>query len=268
MWLVILLASAPYPWLEGEPKHTIESRIAPPAGYTRVAAPEGSFAAWLRALPVKKGKPKVLLYNGSAKGNQDAHHLVVDIDVGERDLQQCADALMRLRAEYLRSRERHEDVCFRFTSGAKNPWSRWAKGERPRVNKKKVTWKQRKKPDDSYEVFRQYLEDVFMWSGSASLSLELATVTDARDVRAGDVYIQGGFPGHAILVVDAAENEAGERVFLLLQSYTPAQDMHVLTHPDSPISPWYPANTEEDLDTPEWSFERTDLRRFREHGCP
>ena len=76
----------------------------PPAGYRRVAAIDSSFAAWLRGLPIKPGKPKVRLYNGETKGNQDAHHAVLDIDTGERDLQQCADALMRLRAEFLRSR--------------------------------------------------------------------------------------------------------------------------------------------------------------------
>jgi hypothetical protein len=40
----------------------------------------------------------VLLYNGAPKFRQDVHAAVIDIDVGTRDLQQCADATMRLRA--------------------------------------------------------------------------------------------------------------------------------------------------------------------------
>lgn len=268
MVIVSLACASPYAWLEADPKDTIQSRVDPPPGFERVSAPADGFAAWLRGLPVKPGKPDVELYDGSPKGNQEAHHLVVDIDVGERDLQQCADVVMRLRAEYLRWQERHEDICFRFTSGDALPWSRWQRGERPRVRGKEVSWRKRAKSSADRETFRLYLDEVFLWAGSASLSLELRPVANVADVQIGDVYIQGGFPGHAVLVVDVATNNNGERVFLVAQGYTPAQDVHVLTHTDSDISPWYRAGRVGKLETPEWTFERTDLRRFSERGCP
>ena len=95
------IAKPPYAWLQASAWGSLRQRVAAPKGFQRVPAAAGSFAAWLRELPVKKGQPQVMLFDGHAKKNQTAHQLVIDIDVGRRDLQQCADAVMRLRAEYL-----------------------------------------------------------------------------------------------------------------------------------------------------------------------
>jgi hypothetical protein len=90
----------------------------------------GSFEDWLRHLPLKKGKPPVYLYNGRLKENQSAHYAVIDIDVGNSDLQQCADALIRLRAEYLYSIGDFSSIHFKFTSGHNAEYSRWREGYR------------------------------------------------------------------------------------------------------------------------------------------
>ena len=79
---------------------SVESTILPPTGYTREVCDEHSFAAYLRQLPLLPKGSKVLLYNGQEKRNQAAAFAVVDMEIGNRDLQQCADAVMRLRAEY------------------------------------------------------------------------------------------------------------------------------------------------------------------------
>lgn len=210
------------------------------------------------------------LHDGTLKGNQQAQHVVVDIDVGQRDLQQCADAVMRLRAEYLWASGRSEDVCFRFTSGHKAPWSDWRQGMRPQVSGNEVVWRPSAGADGRYSSFRRYLRSIFIYAGSHSLSRELAPVSDIQRIEPGDVFIQGGFPGHAVLVMDVAQDEdeaeSGQRRFLLAQSYMPAQDVHVLRHPGSD-SPWYPAR-EGTVLTPEWSFRSTDLKRFPGPGCP
>ena len=265
--VALALLASPYPWLASAARETIEARIAPPAGFRRVPALPGSFAEWLRGLPVKPGHPPVHLFDGRLKANQTAHYLVLDVDVGTRDRQQCADAVIRLRAEYLRAARAEDRICFRFTSGAPARWSAWREGMRPRIRGNAVTWEKRAQPDASYASFRRYLDVVFDYAGSFSLARELERVPDPRRIQAGDVFIQGGFPGHAVLVVDVAEDAAGRRAVLLAQSYMPAQDIHVLRNPGAPQSPWYVIDGDGPLATPEWRFPPGSLGRFGESSA-
>src|SRR5262245_29113468 len=109
-----------YHWSRPAPTpDTLASRIAPPPGFERVAVERGSFAAWLRGLPLKAPGAPVLLHTGAPKPRQDVHAAVVDIDVGTRDLQQCADAVMRLRAEWLFAGDRAREIAFNDTGSAK-----------------------------------------------------------------------------------------------------------------------------------------------------
>jgi hypothetical protein len=254
-----------YPWLgEREPQATIATEIPPPKGYERVAVEANSFAHWLRHLPLKKGDTPVYLYNGKKKMNQNAHCAVVDIDTGTRDLQQCADAIIRLRAEYLYSRGLYASIHFNFTSGDEASFTQWAAGYRPKVNGNKVHWVKKAGADSSYENLQRYLTTVSVYAGTYSLSKELKPRKDIQEMRIGDVFIEPGFPGHAVIVVDMAENKRYDRkVFLLAQSFMPAQDIHVLKNPDNVgLSPWYDLAFGRTLRTPEWRFKDSDLRYF------
>ena len=254
-----------YPWLDRrDERHTIAARIAAPEGYERDSLPPDSFGDWLRHLPLKPGNPPVMLYDGSRKGNQDAHVAVVDIDVGNRNLQQCADAVIRLRAEYLYSRARYQDIHFNFTSGDEAGYIRWMEGYRPVVHGNNVSWTRSAGRDSSHGAFRDYLNSVFTYAGSYSLSLELRRVDEVEDISIGDVFILGSFPGHAVMVVDTAVNPAsGDKVFLLAQSYMPAQEIHLLRNPtDEALSPWYTTDFGNILRTPEWIFRPSHLMRW------
>jgi hypothetical protein len=261
-------AKAQYPWRapQAAAADALAARFAPPPGYARVAAPAGSFAAWLRGLPLRAPGAPVLLHDGRRKRNQDVHVAVVDIDTGKRDLQQCADACIRLRAEYLYAQARPAAIHFKFTSGHDAAWPAWAAGQRPVVEGNSVRWARSAKPDASYPSFRQYLDVVFRYAGTLSLRKEMAPVPRVDELQPGDVFVIGGSPGHAVMVVDVAANaKTGAKVFLLAQSYMPAQDVHVLKNPtDAALSPWYPAAFGAKLVTPEWTFGPGDLRRFRE----
>jgi len=103
-----------------------------------------------------------------------------------------------------------------------------------------------------------------MYAGSYSLSQELYKIKDLSEMRIGDVFIEGGFPGHAVIVVDMAINRrTGKKLFLLAQSYMPAQGIHILKNPMNPkLNPWYELEFGETLQTPEWTFNKSDLKRF------
>jgi hypothetical protein len=54
------------------------------------------------------------------------------------------------------------------------------------------------------------------------------------------VIIRGGFPGHAVIVMNMAVTTEGKKIYLLAQSYMPAQDIHVLINPNNnDICLWY-----------------------------
>ncbi|MEO1339021.1 MAG: DUF4846 domain-containing protein, partial [Myxococcota bacterium] len=250
---IILLSIGAAPWPTSDDSVSLSKRLIPPDGYRRQHAAPDSFTAWLRRLPVKRGQPPVRLFDGRRKGYQQAQWLVLDVDVGRRNLQQCADAVMRLYAEWQWAQEDHARICFRYTSGHRLPWAKWANGYRPKVKGRNVSLERRSAPSTSYQTFRRYMRSVFTYAGTASLTRDLRPVTNRTDIQPGDVFIQGGFPGHAVIVVDVVENDDGHRLFALAQSYMPAQDIHVLRNPASD-GPWYSSTSSAArLHTPEWT---------------
>lgn len=261
-----IAATNSYPWMENRVAQRCIARNLPvPKGFIRTKVIAGSFADWLRNLPLKAAGTEILLHNGQRKPNQTFHAAVLDIDTGERDLQQCADAIIRLRAEYLFSLGKFDSIVFNFTNGNPAPYERWIRGYRPQVSGNTVRWERRTKPDTSYKSFRSYQDLLFIYAGTESLSRELDGPIDVKQMQIGDVFIRGGMPGHAVIVLDMAENKAtGAKVFMLAQSYMPAQDIHVLKNlKDAGLAPWYQLDFGEKLQTPEWEFLSTQLKRFK-----
>jgi hypothetical protein len=241
---------------------SVKTRFNTPDNFTRIKTPANSFAYYLQNFPLKAYNAKVHLYNGELKYRQDIHSAVLAIDVGKRDLQQCADATMRLRAEYLYKQKQYDKIHFNFTNGFKASYAKWRLGYRIRVKGNKVTWVKSAKPSVSYHSFRKYLTMVFSYAGTLSLSKELPAIP-IKDLQIGDIFIQGGSPGHAIIVMDMAEDKTGDKLFLLAQSYMPAQEIHILKNPNNKnTSPWYSTKNLTTLKTPEWIFTKDDIKRF------
>ena len=82
--------------------------------------------------------------------------------------------------------------------------------------------------DYSYPNFMRYMQLVFAYAGTLSLDKELKLVTNAGDLKAGDIFIHGGSPGHCFIVMDVVENANHQKQFLLAQSFMPAQNLQVL----------------------------------------
>jgi hypothetical protein len=160
-----------------------------PPGYTRENNEAGSFSEWLRKVTLKKNKT-VYKYDGSLKFDQSAQFAVIDMPVGNKDLQQCADAVMRLRAEYFYDRKEYNKIIFTDNNGTAyqfhEPYTR---------------------PN-----FDKYLERVFGMCGSASLAKQLRDHIEMKNAEAGDVLIRGGFPGHAEIIMDVATDDRGNKI--------------------------------------------------------
>ncbi|MBN2693471.1 DUF4846 domain-containing protein [bacterium] len=252
-----------YLWENSSSGVSAAEKISPPVGYQRVKSENSGFENWLQNLPTKKNDKTVYLFNGQKKRNQNAQYLVYNLDVGKTDLQQCADSILRVRSEYLFSTKQFDKISFNLTNGESFDFSKWRKGNSAYIEKNRLKWKNRAENDSSYKSFRRYLTFLFMYAGTYSLQKESIQVKNFEDIKIGDFLIKGGFPGHAVLVVDMAQNEKGDKVYLLAQSFMPAQEFHILKNPNSK-SPWYQVRTDsDDIETPEWDFVKSDLHRFK-----
>lgn len=132
---------------------TIESRILTSKGYSRNPAEEGSFASFLRNYPLKEDESPVLLYNGAQKRNQTAHIAVTKLPMEAEDLQQCADSVMRMYAEYFWQTGQYERIAFHFVNGFSAEYTKWREGYRILVSGNEADWVKSETFDDSYEAF-------------------------------------------------------------------------------------------------------------------
>ena len=260
----IIVTNYKYPWKKNyQVKDALINQIDLPKGYKRLKTTANTFGDWLRFLPLLPKEAKVHYFDGEEKWTQKLHHRVVDLDVGRIDLQQCADAIMRLKAEYHYGRKEFAKIHFNYTSGDRVSFDDWRKGRKPIVRGNQVDFSVAGgSPNNSYKNFKAYLRQIFSYAGTASLSKELKQLK-MKEMEVGNLFIQGAHPGHAVLVMDMAENEAGKKIYLLAQSYMPAQEFHILKNlEDSNLSPWHRLHNEEVQHTAEWRFNHNDLKSF------
>ncbi|MBE7686747.1 hypothetical protein F6A46_00685 [Tenacibaculum finnmarkense genomovar ulcerans] len=241
---------------------TIRGRISCPTDYSRENYDTSSWKFFLQNLKLLPDKSKILDFTGNPISNQSSHVAIINYDVGNRDLQQCADAIIRLRAEYLYEQKAFDKIEFKFTSGHNYKWTDHAKGIRPQVQGNSVTFQQTTNADASYSNFRHYLDIVFMYAGTISLNRDLKKIFRNKNLEIGDIIIKGGSPGHAVLIVDSAHDANGNYLYLLAESYIPAQSIHVLKSSDSESSPWFKINKQGAISSERYYFNNPNIRRF------
>jgi hypothetical protein len=235
----------------------VRDRFAPPAGFTRDVVVEGSFGAYLQALPLLPPGTPVRTFSG-AQAHAPWAQAVVDVSVGARDLQQCADSAIRLRAEWLRASSSSSSPArpvFHATSGDPIPYARYVAGERAFAQKNRLGWRPGAPAGDDDDVWAAWLETVFLYAGSLSLAKDTTPVTGP--VQAGDLLVLGGSPGHVLVVLDVARATDGRQQWLIGQGFMPAQSFHVIG--------WYAPGDDGALTVPSWKapFPATARRRFR-----
>lgn len=232
LWLLLLVTPHPRtPVIKTG--NTVGTRFKAPVGYSQTAVPKQSFGDWLLHRPLKPSGTPTLTYAGNLARTNRYTAGVLDISVNKNGLQQCADAAVRLIAEYLYSKKDYQALHFNFTSGFNCDFIHFAEGYRYQQN---GTWKKLAPKSYSRDTFLKYLDLVFSYAGTLSLEKELQPVNNAADIKVGDFFIKGGSPGHCFIVMNVVENKiTGQKKFLLAQSFIPAQNIQILQSD----SPWF-----------------------------
>ncbi|MEM6516504.1 MAG: DUF4846 domain-containing protein, partial [Bacteroidota bacterium] len=243
---------------------TIASRVNLPEGYKRGAYSDGSFQQYLRNYKLKPYGSKIINYDDSEYFWQGGHIGILDIDVPKNGLQQCADALIRIRSEYLWENDRKDEIGFNFTSGHYCSWSKYAEGYRPKINGNKVSFHKTANENHEKDNFYKYLNLIYMYSGTLSMFHELNPIDDVNDLKIGDMLIKGGSPGHIVMICDEAKNENGDKIYLLFQGNTPAQSVHLVKNlKDDSISPWYHLKKDAVIPVSNYTFFDSKFVRFK-----
>lgn len=245
--------------------NSLKARILAPSNYYWKEEEPNSFGDFLQNLALEPDGTPILNYYGIPIDNQSEHAAVLSYDVGTKDLQQCADAIIRLRAEYLFETGQYSEIGFHFTSGDLFTWDDYKNGYRPVINSSNgVSFEKMALENDSKSNFRKYLDIIFTYAGTISLNNETIPLTAEDTIKTGDIIINPGSPGHAVLIAATATNN-NENIYLLVEGYTPAQSIHVLTNPfNDEINPWYKITlTDKPLPTARYTFNKTNIRRFR-----
>jgi hypothetical protein len=262
-----------YPWLAelGEPLDRLEllsQRLPAPSGFERAPVQPRSFAAWLRDLPVWRDRTDVHSWRG--RSLQVRSPAVIALDTGRGDLQQCADSILRLHAEYRWHRGQRQQLAYHLTSGDRISWHDWLAGERLLVDGSRVERTVGAARAADHRSFRAWLQQLFIYAGTRSLRYDTAPVPPQQPAPAGDILVDPGSPGHAVIVLDVAENADGRRLALIGQGFMPAQELHVISGNAANAADgiWFELpSAGGELRVPSWPapFTRSDLRRFPTH---
>lgn len=222
----------------------IIAEIPLPKGFERVNVKEKSFAAWLRNLEIKKSK-NLHYYNGKLSNHQNWVYGIINIDVPSNGLQQCADAIMRLKAEYLYTTKQFQAIKF----GNQKHFYSFLNDQNSCTSR---------------DCFNRYLNQVFAFCGTYTLEEMSKQKDEFEAIEPTDLLVKGGSPGHAMLVADVATNKnTGEKLYLLLQSYSPSEDVHIVVNQaNSALGPWYKVEKNEQISTPGYTFAKQHLRSW------
>ena len=199
------------------------------------------YGNYLRNLKLT-GSKQIRTYKGDIINRRNTY-AVLDIDVGKKDLQQCADAAIRLWAEYLYSIKAYNRIYFHaLGNGNAIRFNAWAK----------------KKRSYSYNTFRNYLDHVFAYCNSAvTVRVCRVLATPSKSY----VNVHGVVEICSTAVVDMAVNQKGEKIFMVAQSWMPAQQIHIVTD-EQTNSPWYKLTENGIYNISGYTMGKKNMKRF------
>lgn len=221
--------------------------IPTPWSYERIKGDDAAYSEFLRSLPLKGRGSDVMLYTGGCSRFQSLNYAVVDLPLLS-NAEQCADVCMRLRAEYLFQTGQYGRIRFQ------------------NVNSKTLAYS----GGSSRKAFERYLRNLYGVASTFSLSREM-NKRRLSEMQPGDVFVYAAVDrpgnhkyGHAVMIVDVAENKSGKKTFLLAEGNTPARDIHVMRNFENPFrSPWFFLDDDADvLLLSVFPYKSNELRHF------
>jgi hypothetical protein len=265
-----------YRWVEDssrpmpEPVDTVMRRFARSLpGYGGFPDDPNSWSEWLRLLPLAASGTPVRNYRGEivVPGDDEQLAAVVAIDIGSRDLQQSADVLLRLHAEW---RWYRGELRMLYLSDSKLelPLQKWGAGERLVAAGGQPKWvaQAAAKPKLDGVDFREYLEAVLAWSDGQALVAESVPLAP-EGLEPGAFFLRQGHPADVLVVLDVATSPAGERAMLLAHARNPSENIHVIRPTRDTV--WFPVRTHQPVRVPRAPpFGWKDLRRMKRRWSP
>lgn len=221
--------------------------IPTPWGYERIGGDDAAYSQFFRSLPLKEKGTKVQLFTGGDARFQSLNYAVVDLPLLSNE-EQCADVCMRLRAEYLFNTGQYGKIHFNSVNGKTMYYG----------------------GNSSRNAFERYMRNVYGMASTFSLSRELVQ-RRLKEIQPGDVFVYAAVDrpgnhkyGHAVMVVDVAQDRHGRKAFLLAEGNTPARNIHVMRNFTNPIrSPWFMLDEDADnLQLAVFHFKASELRHF------
>lgn len=218
---------------------TIKDRFVPPDGFTRIEAEAGSFGEYLQNFELKPYGENAYYYDDTV--NEQGGTVGV-FNQNVTRWQQCADSIMRLHAEYLFEKGEYDKISYNFTAGFQCDFANWRQGKRVKVSGSKCAWVQKADPSTTKDTLESYLDFVYQYANTESLQNQLIQVSP-DDIKIGDSFIITSYQmeaelGHAVFVADMAQNEAGEKIYLIFEGTTPASQICLAKSNDSPYGYW------------------------------
>lgn len=187
-----------------------------PLGFERVEAKPGSFAAWVRALPLKPLGTPLTYYNAQSPDKcgkwarwQCLNAAVLDVPRWGSN-EDCAAAAIRLRAEYLFAEKRYSDIRFQNTNGQMLTYT----------------------GGNDKKTLERFVRKAYGCCYTGTLVKQMPK-RKLSEVQPGDVFVytkgNGRKMGHAITVGDVAINpRTGAKALLLIESNYPNRNLHVI----------------------------------------
>ncbi len=206
-----------------------------PDGFTRLSLDPG-WPLWVRELPLMPdGEPRKFFSGEVVKDSSDVLGIVAVPVLGPTH--RSAQMAVTLWSYYKLYTKEPNGLRLRTNYGQFINWDSFRTGTRylpEDMGTRLAVNRDGRKVGPAYKekvAFRDFLRTVFNYVGPAALVRFLSPLQES-DLRPGDVYVQADLRdfrrGEVAVIVDAAENPEGQRIFLMARGSTPAGHLYLV----------------------------------------